>query len=800
MAPTSSRLILPIPADIVMDIALYLPVEDQHTMLLSSWATHDIVAPLLYRSIEMWLQPPSWTPGSEHHVHRPFRLLAALARSARHLSTSYPTRFYPGYIVTLAYISYSPQFDLRALPMLADVLRFTNRLRHIRVELTCQSVELVLDVFSRRAVIRAPVPALLANSPDTQGAALVLPSLRSIRSSRPVIVESLMRLRKVTTAVIDTIPSVAIFNRILMSSPSTGTSHLTHLSITFCVDHATFPTMLRAIAGCFPLLVNLFVRTGSSAAESTLIYILEVLAEEHGTLPQLRAIGVNYGRLGLTYLEVIKSAAGAIQASGEKRFAFTAVAFGMSAFRRRDEGSSVWVLQAEVPDGQWSWVMNRACRHHIQLSCRRARPVGGSMILPIWYVGYIRLLPFSEFNEVLTYVHVHLPQAVVAIPVGRASSLSVFELFLLSSDDSELDAFFARLSPNIIMRIRRLSSSSLHAVDAYCNRRWDIDVLLGRWFRQPSGFLYMLDACHAVVSGSEVLRFFGRHSYVGYELDIYAPWSGVLEMGRWLKGHGYVYQASADKHPLFDVAVMMASSFCGSTPSSLVLSTGQKRPPYTAFSFVCPHKTALPTQHRLMGSRIQLIAVRASPERFIIDQFHSTGFMNYFTGTYAVSLFPRTTFVDNITMVCQDASRHNPAHVQWMAKYAERGLKALTAQHPVPRTLEARTWRRRIGDQLTWVLPFAQRSSVKRTMPVLSTVLFEVLTVDHKVAPAGALLRVGPRFKYSSLAVIANPWLDLGNYRSIEIDAAFVQYYQEDAEVSEDELIASDDDSDVADG
>ena len=80
--------------------------------------------------------------------------------------------------------------------------------------------------------------------------------------------------------------------------------------------------------------------------------------------------------------------------------------------------------------------------------------------------------------------------------------------------------------------------------------------------------------------------------------------------------------------------------------------------------------------------------------------------MNYFTGRFAVSLFPRSTFVDRVTYTCREVGR---ASHDWITKYRGRGFEVVTAGGvpSVEEPAELSEWQRWVGDSLSWVLPFA---------------------------------------------------------------------------------------------
>lgn len=80
--------------------------------------------------------------------------------------------------------------------------------------------------------------------------------------------------------------------------------------------------------------------------------------------------------------------------------------------------------------------------------------------------------------------------------------------------------------------------------------------------------------------------------------------------------------------------------------------------------------------------------------------------MNYLSGTHAVSLFPRATFINWTFVQCHDTSRAPVAHQNWADKYRARGFSMVDAEVRLPDIRELRKWERRVGDRLTWVLPY----------------------------------------------------------------------------------------------
>ncbi|KAI0689529.1 hypothetical protein C8T65DRAFT_746138 [Cerioporus squamosus] len=352
-------------------------------------------------------------------------------------------------------------------------------------------------------------------------------------------------------------------------------------------------------------------------------------------------------------------------------------------------------------------------------------------------------------------------------------SLSVFEEFLLGAPEQHVDAFLAGFSPDAIMGFRNLSSSMLRAIDAYMTRKWSIAHTLRWWIWNIKEFLAVLDECDGIVSGSAAQHFFGREEYEAKDLDIYLPFHGLLPMGRFLQREGFKFQPGLNHHPFFDAAVMALTAFIGRTLSKATSDLSGHTYAFKAFNFALPQHS----HPGKRGRRVQLIAVQGDPVEFMIRSFHSTAVMNYLTGKYAVSLFPRTTFIHRATLVCQDITRQAAVQRAWMDKYRARGFSVVGATHELPDTTEGQVWKRRVGDKLCWVLPYARTGMLRQELPAIRPWAFEVLDMTSGVVAAQAAVRVAPRFYYSSLAHIKDPAQAYPDYRSIETATAFLNRF-----------------------
>ncbi|PIL26209.1 hypothetical protein GSI_11964 [Ganoderma sinense ZZ0214-1] len=395
--------------------------------------------------------------------------------------------------------------------------------------------------------------------------------------------------------------------------------------------------------------------------------------------------------------------------------------------------------------------------------------------------------------------------------------LSPFELLLLTPRPEAIDDICFCWTPEVLLKIRQLSSAAFYAIEAYFCRQMNIHHHMRRWVPNVQEFFHQLTLCDGLISGSEALSFLDRRRFIGHDLDIYLPPHGVLAMGRFLKSCGYVYQAPSGTHLMFDAAAMLLTSrnsLNGRKPgaSSAKRPTHkqrktQQRPGYVVptFDFVRPMPPGLSYSY---GTHVQLMAVPCDPMEFIINNFHSTGVMNVLTATHAISVFPNTTFNYEQTCVCQDLSGYPDWTAPWMPKYRERGFNVLFSKNSIPQRAELVTWKRRVGDTMTWIFPYRRMGEYPYCLngkpPILdsySRYTFEVLDVSYGVTPTGAALRVGPRSAYRrvpfSAAWILNPDHPrlCYTYFSSDLSIAFSELYQ----VSSDEEFTDSDSSASAD-
>ena len=96
----------------------------------------------------------------------------------------------------------------------------------------------------------------------------------------------------------------------------------------------------------------------------------------------------------------------------------------------------------------------------------------------------------------------------------------------------------------------------------------------------------------------------------------------------------------------------------------------------------------------------------------------TAGVMNMLTATHAISLFPCTTFINEQTFACRDLSRYPNWNAPWIDKYRKRGFDVFVASDLIPTHFELTSWTRKVGDALTWILPYKRIGESPRVLQV----------------------------------------------------------------------------------
>ncbi|KAK7040371.1 hypothetical protein VNI00_009841 [Paramarasmius palmivorus] len=267
------------------------------------------------------------------------------------------------------------------------------------------------------------------------------------------------------------------------------------------------------------------------------------------------------------------------------------------------------------------------------------------------------------------------------------------------------DAFLASLPPQDRFTYARVSKKAFQDVQAFCRRAFKVEKVLLRYFdhEEIRRFRILQHAIGFIVSGSTALSFFTREPvYPNSDLDIYVDvwWCAILL--HFLESQGYNYQPiitenkrqSRDVYQTLDEALSRSQEewnghlgFLGGEEH--YFNRGIKE----VFNFV------------RNGRKIQVIACAETPLEVILE-FHSTVVMCLICYSHAVCLYPRATFVDQVTLA--NYRWHNDQD-DARQKYRERGwtvTKTVDALRGLKHGSDLSYFDyRHVGDSRCWTIP-----------------------------------------------------------------------------------------------
>ncbi|OJT14312.1 hypothetical protein TRAPUB_9173 [Trametes pubescens] len=340
------------PEDVLLIIILHIPAVQLNGLLRTCKRYYGILAPHIYRSVYIDIPPSGYpnSPGSD----RPFQILNCLTLSSRHAAqTGDTSRFHLQFIRSISYISYDPQSDLRALPMLTTLLRMTVLVRHIHIDINQESVPLAIDMLRRRGLLRIPPTSMLDVVKMPPESPVLLPCLESVRSTKIEIVAALLEHYPLKTAAVDHAVSLQELAPLLPQANVLSRSHLTKLSVGVYAHESEISSVIRAIAAAFPRLDHLAIRCPGKACSTYLEAILGALKSEEAVnaLGDLRAISINHSGRRNIYGKMLQAVLDDVRDVGTGRPPLRQVVFGKAMVSRTDE-KATWKVTLKTPGRQ----------------------------------------------------------------------------------------------------------------------------------------------------------------------------------------------------------------------------------------------------------------------------------------------------------------------------------------------------------------------------------------------------------------------------------------------------------------
>ncbi|KAI0348879.1 hypothetical protein OH77DRAFT_1515134, partial [Trametes cingulata] len=595
------HIVLLFPPDILIQIAMLLPCKDRLSLALACWTFHDVVTPFLYRSLGICLPPSEWklTPDDPN----PYSLLSCLVQSMRR-PASRSSRFYTRYITDLSYRSFALASDMRAIPMLSEILCSSPGLRHLRLDVPKQSLPLVLDVFMRAGIIQPICPRGSQPGDGARVEYASLPSLESIRSCRVPVLAALRQCRPIKTLVADSSSSEMDLQLLFDFSTTWNTGELVRFSFSVPTDLGRLRKIVEELSGACSRLEELSIRCSSMISIQLLDHLLTMLPASPSCFPRLRIFAVNHAAFWQLHDDAFRHSEAAVVRAGERRDALQTICLGESMWYRTNS---------------FSWIILWPDRPLCAVDQGNILYSGDPAILRMCLIQFSDV---SVSHGSATGLDVKLSafrcvsQETCAALQGRIehgslTPLSAFERFLLHSPPSAADAFFAAWTVDTILQMRCLSKATFLGIRAYARRTWSINAVLQQWFLRVPEFLGMLDTCDAIVAGWQAQQYFDRFQLRGTKLDVYVPCHALHRMGRWLQSQGFEYVALADQHVCYDVASLLFASAAAQYEMAGDSTAGSPPLPYSIFHFLC-RKNHDGSQAVPNGRHIRMVGVRTS--------------------------------------------------------------------------------------------------------------------------------------------------------------------------------------------
>ncbi|KII93841.1 hypothetical protein PLICRDRAFT_26895 [Plicaturopsis crispa FD-325 SS-3] len=289
-----------------------------------------------------------------------------------------------------------------------------------------------------------------------------------------------------------------------------------------------------------------------------------------------------------------------------------------------------------------------------------------------------------------------------------ADAISPIELTLYALGDSGpgYTSFFHHWPPDAILRFGRVSRRTRYITLWVRRKFWNIETLLTPWVRSPTGLLREMLISDAVIGGLVALQFFDRVVDERAVLDIYSSEMGIRGLGQYLIRDGYRF-LGVMPDSTFDASVerMLWEPTIRSEMNSVRDSAITAYP--FSFSKIASyhHPNSLPR-----FQKVRLMLVCGSPIKFV-TQTNSTAMMNCLLGDRAISLYPRTTFMDRVSVRCNKTAE-DTAHVPHVVeKYTGPPLEAGTSAKIQRREIEVH---RSIADQASFLVD----TTIFRCLPV----------------------------------------------------------------------------------
>ncbi|KAK7044013.1 hypothetical protein VNI00_008183 [Paramarasmius palmivorus] len=262
------------------------------------------------------------------------------------------------------------------------------------------------------------------------------------------------------------------------------------------------------------------------------------------------------------------------------------------------------------------------------------------------------------------------------------------------------DFLFRDLSVIDLFRFSKVNQHSNLAVKEFFRRAYRVENILLPFFtlQEIRAFRILQYTYGVLISGSTALSFFEREVYPDADLDIYVDVRFCAIVAHFLIGSGYRYapgDSREKKQPgnLEDAIEKAVRPGLRRLDRSMKYSSDGMA---DVFAFVKEDGSRL--------RRVELVASQGNPFQVILG-FHSTVVMNIIGYTHAISLYPRSTFKNRISLKLYT---NNERAEQARRKYQKRGWTLISmpdAASAVSRRADVNIFFRHLLDEFCWRIP-----------------------------------------------------------------------------------------------
>lgn len=288
--------------------------------------------------------------------------------------------------------------------------------------------------------------------------------------------------------------------------------------------------------------------------------------------------------------------------------------------------------------------------------------------------------------------------------------VSALESFICNVETRVLYELLARVASPELEKLGTCCTLIRDVVLGYKKHAWNINDFFGYWFSDPDGFRGILAFTGGIVGGSQVLRFLERQGpNQKSDLDVITRLGGTFAIVRFLEGQGYKLHIGGQLTPDSNYSTAFHAFQLSSTAA--FDAGGSKVGLIRVLDYLKPAGDHI-------AKKVQIIVVAREPAEHIVMSYHSSkwsclvagrdltlctaGVMNFITHREAVSVFPRTTFLENTFWVCSRQDLGPNWDPSWAKKYIDRGyaIESRRATTSIPSTT------RYLLDRFCWTLTF----------------------------------------------------------------------------------------------